>query len=134
MSVEIWRRPTRPRINDTAVLGPAPPKYLVKSILETRYSNLQFEISETPWVGQYKRICARYFRQGMYGRDIDIKIYLTQDETAKWTAATYLGGSSIALSGDSPEIIRAFINKGILLERLTRADSTVQTHNKSRGD
>jgi len=134
MSARIWTWPVRSVIADTAAIEPPPPRYLVKSILETRYSNLQFDITETPWVGSYKRICARYFRQCTYGRNIDIKIYLTQDGESKWTAATYLGGSPISLSGETPEIIRKFINKGILLERLTRADNTAETQNKARGE
>jgi len=104
----------------------------LERIMKNVYPDLKFTFRETPWLSGYTRVCVQYVQMVRPGRNIDIRFYVTQDGTHKWSAGYFLDKTSALFAGRNPSVIRKLFVSGPLKERLDLAAERCRSTDKSR--
>lgn len=107
MTSTVWRKHAEsiPGINLTGQ---------ITKILHEEVPRACFVITESQWVGAYKRMCVTFD----IGERRPLQVYLTQDGERDWKAASFVAGGVCFERGSSPAILRKLIAREALISRL----------------
>ena len=86
----------------------------IKKFLREDVPGSKFTITESQWVGTYKRVCVAFDT----GARWPLQVYLTQDGEREWKAASFVAGGVCFEKGTSPVILRKLIARDALISRL----------------